>query len=140
MNIIKESMKDILNRKFATLFEMRVAPDQARYQLSRRQVEKMLSQYERQEDEDNWNDDPEYRTIDGQKKCRWYPPEVESDRTPEDADTHSKSRPAKLMPYDYYYNIVDGSGEYFGNEITDDDDSGHDTPPKNWEGSFNPWR
>lgn len=138
---MKNYMKDMLNNLFnKTLVEMRVAPDQSKYPLSRRQLEKLLTQYERREDEDNWNDNPEYRTIEGQKRCRWYPPEVETDTKPEDLDFYSKVRPAKLMPYDYYYSIIDDTGEYFGNEITDNDDIEHDSENSNWSGSFNPWR
>lgn len=134
-------MKKKLNEMFVnTLMEMRVAPDQSKYPLSRRQAEKMLTQYERKEDEDNWNDNPEYRTIEGQKRCRWYPPEAENNTNPEDLDFYSKNRPAKLMPYDYYYNIIDNTGEYFGNEVTDNDDLEHNPTNSNWSGSFNPWR
>ena len=52
----KQIMNEMLIDKLSegNLLEMRMAPDQSSYPLTRRQVEKMFTQYERREDEDNW--------------------------------------------------------------------------------------
>lgn len=135
----KEQLKHILNNHKG-LFEMRYAPDNSGYPLTRRQVEKLLSRYERREDEDGWNDDPEYRSIDGWKRARWYPPELIADYEPDAKLTNvSQERPAKLMPYDYYYNVyrsaeINPENHY---DIDNDDDKENPVDMTDWKGQTN---
>lgn len=142
LKLLEDFTKHVLNEKLNTvLSEMRMAPDQNGYPLTRRQVERMLSQYERREDEDNWNDDPEYRGAGGWAKARWYPPELQSTFSPEDPDTSGSQRPAKLMPYDYYvtnYKVGDQYTQPY--DVADDDDDKEDsTQTPDWSGETNPW-
>lgn len=135
--------KSILNEMLITnLCEMRMAPDQSGYPLTRRQVEKLLAQYERREDEDNWNDDPEYRSPEGWKRASWFPPEVDSNHAPEDLDNAGKQRPAKLMPYDYFYTVHHDSEKDItpASDLTDEDDTEHKSDEQNWSGATNPWK
>lgn len=139
-SIIKTMVKAALAKKLGTvLSEMRMAPDQSGYPLTRRQVERLLSQYERREDEDNWNDNPEYRSSDGWAKARWYPPELSSDFVIQDNDKTGGQRPAKLMPYDYFYNNKKASDTIPPDfeTIEDDDDKEHDSDTQDWSGETN---
>lgn len=140
MNVRDYDMKNILNKKLVgKLMEMRVAPDQSLYPLSRRQVERMLAQHERREDENNYNDDPEYRSKNGWEGASWYPPDIDSDYTQDSIDlTNSTERPAKLMPYDYFYtNYSDADKEISHSyEVNDNDD--RESPDKfDWSGEHN---
>lgn len=139
MKLIKESIISELDKK-RQLMEMRHSPDNSGYPLTRRQVEKMLSQYERRGDEVGWNDSPEYRSVDGWKKARWYPPELESNYTP-DANYNSNpdERPAKLMPYDYEYNVykLDDVDKQNHKDIDDDDDKKNFVKDYDWKGETN---
>ena len=139
-SILKGMVRKVLTDKLDTILsEMRMAPDQSGYPLTRRQVERMLSQYERREDEDNWNDNPEYRSSDGWAKARWYPPELSSDFSIEDKDNTGSQRPAKLMPYDYFYTNMKDSDKNLPNyeTVTDDDDMEHETDTQDWSGETN---
>lgn len=136
------STKKYLNEMLINnLCEMRMAPDQSKYPLTRRQVEKLLAQYERRQDEDNWNDDPEYRSPEGWQRASWYPLEIDSDHRAEDSDSYGKQRPAKLMPYDYYYTVHHENEPALvnANEVTDEDDTEHKDNEQNWQGTTNPW-
>ncbi len=133
-------MKNILDKKLVNkLMEMRVAPDQSLYPLTRRQVERMLAQYERREDENNYNDDPEYRSQIGWERARWFPPDIDSDFSPENIDlTNSDERPAKLMPYDYFYTNYGENDKVtnYSNMVSDNDDK--ESPDKfDWSGEHN---
>lgn len=124
------------------IMEMRDSPDQSAYPLTRREVEKMLTKYERREDDSTGLSNPEARTIDGAKKARWYSPEESSDFVDEfvDGATGEKKniddRPAKLMPYDYKFtvhkpgDINQTSGKEIGDADTDND-------KQDWSGEFN---
>ena len=133
-------MKNILAKKLVNkLMEMRVAPDQSLYPLTRRQVERMLAQYERREDENNYNDDPEYRSKIGWERARWFPPDIDADFSPEELNlTNSDERPAKLMPYDYFYTNYGVNDKVIDNsfEVNDNDDK--ESPDKfDWSGEHN---
>lgn len=126
----------------SVICEMRMAPDQSGYPLTRRQVEKMLAQRERREDEDNWNDDPEYRSPSGWQRTSWYPPELDNDYSSEDVDSEGNQRPAKLMPYDFFYTnykVGEKSIEPAGIS-SDDDDTEDEKKPNNWAGATNAWQ
>ena len=139
MNFLnKEKIKRILDTKKA-LLEMRYAPDQTQYGLTRRQMERMLAAYERRADENGWNDDPEYRSVDGWKRAKWFPPEVNSDYLPDAIYKNTtQERPAKLMPYDYYYNVfrneADKEDHY---DIDADDDTKNPNKDLSWKGETN---
>lgn len=123
------------------LTEMRDAPDNAMYPLSRTEVERLLTQYERRSD-DPYADEADTmdRSIEGMKRARWYPPEVKSDYTldPDSLDDihDENNRPAKLMPYDYQYTVYKHSDT---NEpeagISDSDDESQ--RPENYSGEYN---
>lgn len=92
--------------------EMRDAPDQAMYPLTRREVEKLLTTYERRAELDtNNNDSIEARSEDGMKRARWYAPDVRSDfkYDVEDDMFNPDTRPAALMPYDKHNVKTDDS-------------------------------
>lgn len=92
--------------------EMRDAPDQAMYPLTRREVEKLLTTYERRAELDtNNNDSIEARSEDGMKRARWYAPDVRSDfkYDVEDDMFNPDTRPAALMPYDKHNVRTDDS-------------------------------
>lgn len=139
MKLLKEKILEQLDLR-RKLMEMRHSPDNSGYPLTRRQVEKMLSQYERRGDEDGWNDSPEYRSVDGWKKARWYPPELESNYVP-DANYNSNpdQRPAKLMPYDYDFNVykLDDVDKLNHKDIDDDDDKKNFVKDYDWKGETN---
>lgn len=139
--VMNEMLMDTLSE--GNLLEMRMAPDQSGYPLTRRQVEKMLSQYERREDEENWNDDPEYRSPDGWQKAKWYAPELTSDFNIQDLDTTGSQRPAKLMPYDYYYTNYKQNNDQFdlpADTVNDNDDLEDAGKDQVWSGENNPWQ
>lgn len=144
-NYTKIVMNEMLIDKLSegNLLEMRMAPDQSGYPLTRRQVEKMLSQYERREDEENWNDDPEYRSKEGWLRAKWFPSELTSDFDVQDQDMSGNQRPAKLMPYDYYYTNSKINNDQFDSPydvVNDDDDQEDSNQPKDWSGEMNPWQ
>jgi hypothetical protein len=116
---------------------MRDAPDQSAYPLTRRAVERLLNTYERRDEETSENQ--EARSIEGMRKARWYPPEQASDFTVDDpSKPNLDDRPAKLMPYDYYFSVHkpgDRETEY-GNEISDAD-TDVDPDEKDWKGASN---
>ncbi len=92
--------------------EMRDAPDQAMYPLTRREVEKLINTYERRAELDtNNNDSIEARSEDGMKRARWYAPDVRSDfkYDVEDDMFNPDTRPAALMPYDKHNVKTDDS-------------------------------
>lgn len=141
----KQIMNEMLIDKLSegNLLEMRMAPDQSSYPLTRRQVEKMLAQYERREDEDNWNDDPEYRSQEGWLKAKWYAPELNADFNVQDLDSSGSQRPAKLMPYDYYYTNFKQNNDQYDlpyNDVNDNDDLEDSNEDQNWAGETNPWQ
>lgn len=140
-NLLVEFTKKALTEKLVNhLCEMRMAPDQSGYPLTRRQVEKLLSQYERREDEGNWNDDPEYRSPNGWLRARWFPPELDADFDNEDGLDNKNQRPAKLMPYDYFYtNYKDNDTHIEPYDSVSDDDDREDRADENWTGETNPW-
>lgn len=135
----------LMNRMDQTILsEMRMAPDQSNYPLTRRQVEKMLAQYERREDEDNWNDDPEYRSMDGWLKAKWFAPETEADFGGEDMDKSGANRPAKLMPFDYYYTNQKQTDKeevppFYKVNDNDDNDEEELDKATSWKGENNAW-
>lgn len=92
--------------------EMRDAPDQAMYPLTRREVEKLLTTYERRAELDTSNNENiEARSEDGMKRARWYAPDVKSDfkYDVEDDMFNPDTRPAALMPYDTHNVKTDDS-------------------------------
>lgn len=102
--------------------EMRDAPDQAMYPLTRREVEKLLTTYERRAELDTSNNEhTEARSEDGMKRARWYAPDVKSDfkYDVEDEMFNPDTRPAALMPYDNH------------NVKTDDSEKAEDEKNKN---------
>ena len=95
-----------------TLAEMRDAPDQSMYPLTRREVEKLLNTYERRGELNTNNiDDIEARSEDGMRRARWYAPDVKSDfkYDVEDDMFNPDHRPAALMPYDKRNIVTDDS-------------------------------
>jgi len=128
--------------KGVRLMEMRDAPDQQKYPLTRREVEMLLTKYERRE-EANPGDNPEARSIEGAKRARWYAPEHNSDYTKElDLDgvgipPDQDQRPAKMMPYDYYFDVSKKTDVEDGDadDVGDNDDDEH--PDGDWGGEFN---
>lgn len=124
------------------LKESRDAPDGSAYPLTRREVEKMLTKYERREDDSTGFDNPEARSIEGAKKVRWYSPEHNSDFVDEfiDASTGDKKnmddRPAKLMPYDYKFSVHKPGdiNQTQGKEVSDADTTNE---KEKWTGEFN---
>jgi hypothetical protein len=109
--LIRESCKQADVVANIRLTEMRDSPDQSRYAISRRDVERMLSKYERREDDSTGFDNPEPRSIEGAKRARWYAPEHNSDFVDDLVDgptgmkPNTDNRPAKLMPYDYEFSV-----------------------------------
>lgn len=133
----KEHIKGILNTK-KYLCEMRYAPDQQIYGLTRRQAEELLAKYERRADQNGWNDDPEYRSVEGWKKARWFPPEATSDFVPEQMlKNNTQERPAKLMPYDYFYNVYDSPKNKSNHFDIDNDDDKYNSKDYDWKGETN---
>ncbi len=95
-----------------TIKEMRDAPDQSMYPLTRREVEKLLNTYERRGELNTNNiDDIEARSEDGMRRARWYAPDVKSDfkYDVEDDMFNPDHRPAALMPYDKRNIVTDDS-------------------------------
>jgi hypothetical protein len=126
--LISEMKKDQSLVKGVRLNEMRDAPDQQQLPMTRRDVERMLASYERR-DEAKIGENPEARSISGAKRARWYSPEdssnfVDDDRVDAVGLPHdSNKRPAKLMPFDYYF------------EVSKTDDG--DEKEGNWSGEYN---
>jgi hypothetical protein len=127
--LIAEMKKDQALVKGVRLNEMRDAPDQQQLPMTRRDVERMLASYERRE-EAKIGSNPEARSISGAKRARWYAPEDQSnfaddDRTDAVGLPHdSNKRPAKLMPFDYYFEVSKSDTD--GKESDDD-----------WSGEYN---
>jgi len=105
LHIVSEMTKDADVVYKSRLMEMRDAPDNANYGLSRRNLEKLLAKYERREDDSTGFDNPEPRSIEGAKRTRWYAPEHNSDFAAELTNDPGIDRPAKLMPYDYEFSV-----------------------------------
>lgn len=127
--LIAEMKKDQALVKGVRLNEMRDAPDQQQLPMTRRDVERMLASYERR-DEAKTADNPEARSMTGAKRVRWFPPEqqsnfVDDDRVDAVGLPHdSNKRPAKLMPFDYYF------------EVSKEDDDKEESDD-NWSGEYN---
>jgi hypothetical protein len=127
--------------KGVRLMEMRDAPDQQQYPLTRREVERLLTKYERRE-EANPGDNPEARSMEGAKRVRWYAPEHNSDFSGDDnmdgvaMSPDQDQRPSKLMPYDYYFDVSKKTDVVPDeDDIGDSDDNKH--PDGDWGGEFN---
>lgn len=105
LHVVSEMTKDADFVYNTRIMEMRDAPDNSKYPLTRRAVEKLLTKYERREDDSTGFDNPEPRTIEGAKRVRWYAPEHNSDFASELTDNPGNDRPAKLMPYDYEFSV-----------------------------------
>lgn len=141
--LVGELKKDqSLVRGVRIVNEMRDAPDQQQYPLTRRQVEKLLARYERREDTSTDFANPEARSVEGAKRARWYAPEHNSDFV-DDADIdgvaldpNHDQRPAKLMPYDYYFDVSKKTDvEDGGPNDVNNGDSVNDE--EDWEGETN---
>jgi hypothetical protein len=140
--LIEQLQKDQDLVRGARLVEQRNAPDNEIYPLTRREVEKMLSRYERREDDSTGFDNPEPRSIDGAKKARWYAPEHNSnylddvDTEHDGAEQNVDDRPSKLMPYDYYFSVhkPKDRNQETSNEIGDVDTENDE---EDWEGETN---
>jgi hypothetical protein len=124
------------------IMEMRDAPDNSAYPLTRREVEKMLTKYERREDDSTGLDNPEARSIEGMQKSRWYAPEHSSDFVDEFIDgatgvkRNTDDRPAKIMPYDYKF-TVHKPGDINVSQASEVGDADTTNDQEDWEGGFN---
>ncbi len=131
---IKESTTSIM--------EMRDAPDNAAYPLTRREVEKMMTKYERREDNTTGLDNPEARAVEGMSRARWYAPEHSSDFVDEFIDgatgvkRNMDDRPSKMMPYDYKF-TVHKPGDINVSQATEIGDADTTNDKEDWEGGFN---
>ena len=116
---------------------MRDAPDNSYLPLSRRSCERLLNTYERR-DEDT-SDNSEERSLEGMMKARWYPPEIKADWSADDiTQKNTNDRPAKLMPYDYYYSVQKpGDIDTAPASEIGDDDTAVDSNKKDWVGAAN---
>lgn len=124
------------------IMEMRDSPDQSAYPLTRRETEKMLTKYERRDDDSTGLENPEARSLEGAKKTRWYSPEENSDFVDEFVDgatgekKNTDDRPSKLMPYDYKFTVHKPGdvNQTSGKEIGDADT---ENEAGDWSGEFN---
>lgn len=105
------------------LNEMKDAPDQQIYPLTRDEVARLLASWERHSDEDDGSHMSGLsRDYEGMKRVSEYPPEVNSDYEydhPEDL-IDGVTRPAGMMPYDFDCAIIPDSD--LGQEEDDDID------------------
>lgn len=132
----------VVAESVSPIMEMRDAPDNTAYPLTRREVEKMLTKYERREDTSTGLDNPEARSVEGMQKARWYAPEASSDFVDEfiDGATGVKrnldDRPSKLMPYDYKF-TVHKPGDINVSQASEVGDADTANDKEDWAGGFN---
>lgn len=141
-NRLFEKAAFVVESSVTPLMEQRDAPDQSAYPLTRREVEKMLTKFERREDDSTGIDNPEARSIEGMKRVRWYAPEQDSDFVDEfiDGATGEKrnldDRPSKMMPYDYRF-TVHKPGDINISQAHEVGDADTSNDSEDWEGGFN---
>lgn len=103
--------------------EMKDAPDQQIYPLTRDEVARLLASWERHSDEDDGSHMSGLsRDYEGMLRVSEYPPEVESDYLPDHPEDaiDGVTRPAGLMPYDFDCAIIPDTD--MGMEEDDDRD------------------
>ena len=140
--LIGEATKSFEVVSNSRITEMRDAPDQTAYGMTRREVEKMLTKYERREDDNTGRDNPEPRSVAGMQRARWYAPEHNSDFANDYVDDgigmdgQPDDRPAKAMPYDYEFSVnKPNDTNKDPHDVIDDHDT--DNSKEDWSGERN---